>query len=155
VTFLEACRFELRLVLRQATCSSSSRLLGLGDVKVSGDPRAKPDLVRKAILSKCIGDFEWISRREELRLAGDLENCGFTPTEIKRITREWVRCGGAVLCKWEERGEYLHGRDFFYWVIVEGIDEFPDGFYVELQLTDDDPEDPIVHLLNAHPEKKL
>lgn len=45
----------------------------------------------------------------------------------------------------------LYRRDFVYWVIIEGIDEFPRGLYVEMELTDLDPKDPIVSLLNAHP----
>jgi hypothetical protein len=107
------------------------------------------DLVRKAILSRYTGDFAWINARQEL-LAGGQHNHGFTAVEIKELAEAWVNSGGEICCRQETREGYRNQRDYYYFVNIEGIDEFPRGLFVEMELTDPDPDDPIVSILNAH-----
>jgi hypothetical protein len=47
-------------------------------------------------------------------------------------------------------------REFWYKIIipVDPAEDFPRGLFVELELTDDDPDCPVVSLLNAHPAKE-
>lgn len=111
----------------------------------------RTDLVRKAILSSCTGDCEWVDDKTALRVGFDSSNAGLTAPEIKELTKAWVAGGGAIFGKQEDRVNWRHKRDFVYWIVIEGIDEFPKGFFVEIELTDDDPDDPMVSLLNAHP----
>jgi len=109
------------------------------------------DLVRQAALSRYTGDLEWINAREALRVASDPRNCGFTAPEIRELAQAWIRGGGEILCTEEDRSNWRHRRDYYYWIIIEGIDDFPRGLFVEMELTEADETDPIVSLLNAHP----
>lgn len=115
------------------------------------DSQPQVDLVRVAILSQCRGDFEWITDRELLRTSSDPRNRGLTGSEIRALTLAWVLGGGAIYAEPEVREDYRSQRDFWYYVVIEGIEEFSQGLFVEMQLTDNDPKDPIVHILNAHP----
>ncbi|MBI1913529.1 MAG: hypothetical protein HYS12_02055 [Planctomycetes bacterium] len=110
------------------------------------------DLVRQAALSRCTGDFEWIDDRVALRVASARENQGFTAPEIRELAQTWIRGGGEIHCAEENRPNWRNRRDYYYWIIIEGIDEFhPRGLFVEMELTDADETDPLVSLLNAHP----
>lgn len=115
------------------------------------EPHPKVDLVRKAILSRYRGDFEWINDKELLRASGDSRNRGFTGPEIRELTRAWVLGGGAIYCEPETRESYRDKRSFWYYLVIEGIDEFPKGEFVEMELIDEDREDPVVRIVNAHP----
>ncbi len=109
------------------------------------------DLVRKAVLSTCTGDLVWIDDRTPIRVGNDPRNRGLTADEIKKLTRDWVQKGGDIECTREGREGYREKRDFYYWVVIQGLAEFPKGLFVEMELTDDDQSDPVVSLLNAHP----
>jgi hypothetical protein len=109
------------------------------------------DLVRRAAESRFTGDFEWIDDRVALRVASDRQNQGFTAPQIRELAQAWICGGGEIRCAEEGRSNWQHRRDYYYWVVIDGIDEFPRGFFVEMELTDDDEADPIVSLLNAHP----
>jgi hypothetical protein len=67
------------------------------------------------------------------------------------LTRAWVQGGGAICCNREERTNWMHRREFYYYVLIEGIDEFPRNLFVEMELTDDSSDNPMVSLVNAHP----
>ena len=109
------------------------------------------DLVRKAILSTCTGDFEWIDDKVALRVSGDAANQGLTPPEIKRLAQEWVRMGEKIFVKAEDRELWREKRDYVYWIVIRGIEEIPAGLFVEIELSDDDADDPIASIVNAHP----
>jgi hypothetical protein len=109
------------------------------------------ELVRKAMLSNCTGDFEWINDKVALRVAGNRDNKGLTPRAIKELAQDWVRRGGTIFAKTEDREEWRDKRDCVYWIVIEDIDEIPAGLFVEMELTDDDPKDPIASMVNAHP----
>ena len=100
-------------------------------------------------LSNCV---EWINERAANRVRSDPVNQGLTPGEIKRLLREFIRVNGPACLeqKREEREGWKDRRDYWYRVIV-AVPGFPHGLFVELELLDDDPEVPIVVLLNAHP----
>jgi hypothetical protein len=71
---------------------------------------------------------------------------------ILELAQTWIRGGGEIRCAVEDRPNWRHQRDYYYWIVLEGVEEeFPRGFFVEMQLTDTDETDPIVHLVNAHP----
>jgi hypothetical protein len=61
-------------------------------------------------------------------------------------------CGGTVEQAPEKRTEYGH-RAYYYKVIIPELG-FRHGLFVEMELTDDDPELPCVAILNAHPERR-
>ena len=52
----------------------------------------------------------------------------------------------------EQRRHYSH-RDYWYAAVIPESG-FKHGLFVEMELIDDDPELPVVALLNAHPELK-
>ena len=66
----------------------------------------------------------------------------------------WVRDRGAPPepeISREERENWRHHRDYWYFCIVP-VDGFRHGLFVEMELSDDDPDVPEVALVNAHPE---
>jgi hypothetical protein len=123
----------------------------LGGAIVDG---ARIDLVRKAVLSRFTGDFEWLDDRTAIRVASDPANKGFTPAEIKKLTQEWVEGGGTIRAKKEDRENWRDKRDHWYWVVIEGIEGFPTGLFVEMELIDADEDDPRGCLVNAHPSSR-
>lgn len=100
-------------------------------------------------LSNCV---VWVNDRTANRVRSDPANRGLRPGEITQLLREFVRISdpACVEQKHEEREGWKDRRDYWYRVIVP-IDGFPRGLFVELELLDDDPDVPIVALLNAHP----
>ena len=101
--------------------------------------------------SSCTNDCEWVDDKTALRVGTDRRNQGLTAPEIREIARAWVQGGGAVYSKVEDRPNWTHRREFVYWIVVDGIDEFPHGFFIEIELTGEDEDCPYVSLLNAHP----
>jgi len=114
-------------------------------------PECRIDLVRKAAEAGFGGDFTWIDDKEAMRVTFDPRNRGFTAQEIRELARAWIRGGGEIRCVPEARENRKHRRHFHYDIVIEGIDEFPSGLYVEMELTEPDEEEPAVSLLNAHP----
>lgn len=108
------------------------------------------DLVIRAAQSRYTGDFEWLDERVQRRIASDHGLHGFTPPEIRNLAQAWIRGGGEVLHAEENRHNWRYLRDYYYWVVIPGIDEFPRGLFVEMAIADYDETDPIVSLLNAH-----
>jgi hypothetical protein len=109
------------------------------------------DLVKKAILSRFTGDFGWFDDRAFQLVASNPANKGLTPAEIRLLTQAWVKRGGKIKGEKEDREIWRDRRDYWYWVVIQGIDEFPTGLFVEMELNDADEQDPMVCLVNAHP----
>lgn len=109
-------------------------------------------LVVKALICNLSNCVEWIDDKEANRVRSDPSNQGLTPTEIKRLTREHVRSNGPNCVEQlrEERENWKDRREYWYRVLVP-IEGFPHGLFVEMELLDDDPDVPVVALLNAHP----
>lgn len=112
----------------------------------------KIELVRKAILSRRTGDCEWVDDKTALRVGSDQSNQGLTPVAIKLLLQEWIAQGGDLRCTAEHRENWRDKRDFYYWTVME-VPGFRRGLFVDMELTDDDVDDPIVYLLNAHPRR--
>lgn len=115
------------------------------------DPNAHRLVVQAltCTLSNCV---EWVNEKTANRVRSDPANQGLTPGEIKRLLREFVRVTGPTCVEQEreEREGWRDRRDYWYRVIVP-VTGFPQGLFVELELLDDDPDVPVVILLNAHP----
>lgn len=101
-------------------------------------------------LSNCV---EWVNERTVNRVRLDPANQGLRPWEIIRLLREHVRRSDPSCVEQvrEEREGWRDRRDYWYKVIVP-VDGFRHGLFVELELLDDDPDVPVVVLLNAHPQ---
>lgn len=118
-------------------------------------PNCREDLVRKAAAEATFPSaFDWINDREALRVTEDSRNQGLTAIEIRELAREWIRMGSRIACVQETRQGYRDRRHFHYDVILENIDGFPRGLYVEMELSSPDEDTPTVSLLNAHPPSK-
>lgn len=111
------------------------------------------DLVRQAIhsgLSNCLG---WINDRTASRVRNDPANRGLTPDGIRELVIEHVRDGGVIEGRREEREPWKDRREWWFYVIIP-LADFPRGLFVEMELTDDDADVPVVSLVNAHPQVK-
>src|SRR5688572_10131154 len=118
----------------------------------SSDRKAKPGLpmtpeeelalVRTALtcsLSNCV---EWVDDRTALRVRSDPDNRGLTPEAIKKLVREFAKAHPeSIEQRRETRDEWRGQREFWYCVIVP-VEGFRDGFFIELVLSDDDPDCP-------------
>jgi len=72
---------------------------------------------------------------------------------IKRIVFDFVLAGGTIGQVREGRERYRQDFPYYYKAIIP-LEGFPRGLFVEMRLVDgDDPEYPIVHLVNAHPQQ--
>ncbi|MGC8639831.1 MAG: hypothetical protein ACP5XB_08160 [Isosphaeraceae bacterium] len=94
-----------------------------------------------------VGGFvEWDGDQEMIAARADLG--GLTPKAIRRMTIDFVRDGGRIDQRVEERENHL---DFaFYYRVIVPAEGFPRGIFVELRLVDDDPGAPVVHIVSAH-----
>lgn len=106
-------------------------------------------LVVKALtctLSHCV---LWKDDRTERRIRADRELQGLTPNGIKALVREFVRSGGTIGQIREMRPEYVDGFDFYFKAVIS-VEDLPLPLFVEMVLTDDDPDCPVVMIVNAH-----
>lgn len=116
------------------------------------NPESEPEreLVERAINLACKfgGYCEW-ERRAAIRIRSTAELKGLLPAGIKTLLCDYVaRMPGSVSQVVEKRAEYSDRRHYFKVVIP--VPEFSGGLFVELILTDDDPTDPTVLIVNAH-----
>jgi hypothetical protein len=109
------------------------------------------DLVCLALRQGLGGGVEWIDDATIARVRNNPANRGLTPEGIKQLVIQHVRKGGKVDQRQEERAPWRDRREFWYRVVLD-LDEFPRGLFVEMELTIDDPDVPMVSLLNAHPQ---
>jgi hypothetical protein len=111
------------------------------------------DLVRKALTSGLSNCVEWIDDKAANRVRNNSANRGLTPEGIKKLTVAYVLAGGLIEQRAEEREEWKPRRDFWYRLVIP-VEDFPHGLFVEMELLDDDPDVPVVALLNAHPQSR-
>ena len=116
------------------------------------EPREELELVRKAITSGLSNCCEWVNDRVARRVRADPGNQGLTPEAIKRYLCDFVKAGGLVEQRAEERTEWRDRRQFWYRAVLP-LEGFPRGLFVEIILLDDDPDCPCVALVNAHPQR--
>jgi hypothetical protein len=110
------------------------------------DP-AELSIVELALKCGVTGCVVWNPRQAE-RVRKELAKHRITPELILIESVKFVQSGGAVLQAKETRPEYDH-RVYYYKVIVP-FASFANGLFVEMELTDPDPEVPTVTLVNAH-----
>jgi hypothetical protein len=122
-------------------------------------PLAPIDLVHNAIRAGVFGQIQWEDRADErARSNPDLQ--GLTPEGIRRLLHQFVSGGGRLDERREARGDWLEAnadrpayyRDFWYRAVVPVSGLFPKGMFIEVRLFDDDPQDPWVEIVNAHPQ---
>jgi hypothetical protein len=102
-------------------------------------------LALRSGLSNCV---EWINEKATARVRNDPANQGLTPEGIRRLLLDFVRQGGQVEQRVEERQEWKNRREFWFRVVVP-VAGFPHGLFVEMELADDDPDVPAVSLLRS------
>jgi len=119
-------------------------------------PKCRVDLVLNAATtaSSFQSAFDWIDETQALRAGEDPQNRGLTAREIRDLAQDWIVAGNKIRCVPEKREIYRDRRHFHYDVIVENLDEFPRGLYVEMELANSDEDDPTVNVLNAHPPSR-
>ena len=117
------------------------------------------DLVHQAIAAGIFGQIQWDDRSDEqARSNPDLQ--GLTPEGIRRLLHDFVLAGGRLDERREARPAWLQAnadrpayyREYWYRAVVPVPDLFPNGLFVEVRLFDDDPQDPWVEIVNAHPQ---
>ncbi|MCI0380006.1 MAG: hypothetical protein L0215_20685 [Gemmataceae bacterium] len=117
------------------------------------------DLVHQAIAAGLFGQIQWDDRADE-RARSNPDLKGLTPEGIRRLLHEFVCAGERHDERQEGRADWLQAnadrpgyyRDFWYRAVIPVADLFPNGLFVEVRLFDDDPQDPWVEIVNAHPQ---
>lgn len=112
------------------------------------DP-AELALVYKALTSGLSNCVEWKNEEVMRRIRADASLQGLTPAAIRGELLAFVGTGGTVRQIVEKREEYHILYRFFYKTNMR-IPGFPTGLFVEMVLSDDDPDVPVVSLVNAH-----
>lgn len=116
-------------------------------------------LVHLAIVTGIFGQIQWDDRaNERARSNPDLQ--GLTPEGIRRLLHAFVSGGGRLDERQEARPDWLEAnadrpayyRDRWYRAVVPVPGLFPNGLFVEVRLFDDDPQEPWVEIVNAHPQ---
>lgn len=121
--------------------------------------RAAIDLVHHAIAASIFGQIQWDDRANE-RARNNPALGGLTPEGIRRLLHEFVTGGGRLDERREARLDWLQAnadrpayyRDFWYRAVIPVGGLFPNGLFVEVRLFDDDPLEPWVEIVNAHPQ---
>ena len=108
-------------------------------------------LAEAAIASGVTGCYEWDDREAE-RIRGDPQLCGLTPEYIRQRLYVFISNGNHLKQVRERRSRYSH-REYYYKAILPEPGA-KDGLFVELELTDSDPDLPCVTIFNAHPQSK-
>ena len=115
------------------------------------DDSADHTLVLRALTSGLSNCVFWKSDRTSLRVRNDPDLKGLTPEGLKRELLAFVAGGGEVMQVVETRGEF---RDYrYYYKAILPLTGFTRGVFVEMVLVDDDPDFPMLALVNAHPQR--
>lgn len=116
-----------------------------------GEPKdpAELDLVRRAIsLGHITGCCEWDDKAAR-RLRRQPPLPGLTPEGIKELLVAFVAHQMDKVVQVEEKRSEYRERPFYYKVSVP-IEGLAHGLFVEIVLDDEDPELPVVRIVNAH-----
>lgn len=110
-------------------------------------------LVLQALRSGLSNCVVWVHDHASRRVRNDRELGGRQPLDLKRLLLEYVREGGEVIQVRERRSEYRDEFEYYYKVIIT-TDDIPGGIFIEMRLSDADRDCPIVHLVNAHRQRR-
>ena len=116
----------------------------------------KLDLVHLAIRSGVLGHIRWKAAAEQLvREDPAMIVARVTPAEIRKLLRQFVLAGNSLDVRSETRAEYLEeSPDDPYWYrAVVPFAGFPKGLFVEVKLADEDPVEPWIEIVSAHPQR--
>lgn len=107
------------------------------------------ELVRKAISLHEIGGCLVWNDDAAKRLRDRPPIPDLLPGEVMELLVQFVKNGGAITQKREGRPEWQDRRSYWYNAKIpfEGL---PKGLFVEFWLPDDDPDFPVVELVNYH-----
>jgi hypothetical protein len=113
---------------------------------------AQFELVIQALSCGVTGCVEWQPKEAE-RVRSDSSLKGLTPETILEDLIDFVANGGGKLQQvLEKRPQWSH-REYYYKAMIPYADLFRKGLFVEMELHDDDPDLPVVLLVNAHEQK--
>jgi hypothetical protein len=115
------------------------------------DP-AEHQLVVKAITCNVGGCCEW-DEKAARRVRSQPPWPGLTPEGIKELLIDGVANQGVEVIQVEEKRDDYKDRPFYYKAIVP-VKELRHGLFVEFVLDDDDPELPVVRIVNAHEQNR-
>ncbi len=112
---------------------------------------AQLELVHQAIRSGVLGQIQWKTAAAD-RVRADKELHGLTPEAIRALLRQFVLDGHSLSVRQETRAEYLqaHPENPYWYRAVIPVDWLPGGLFVEVILSDDDPDDPWVDIVSVH-----
>ena len=108
-------------------------------------------LVRKAfaLARGASGYVEWCDDRAVAVAREKLADLnGLTPEAVRTRAIDYVNDGGAIIPVVETRPEWSDFR--YYYKVILPVEDFPRGVFVETRLIDEDPNDPVVHIVSAH-----
>jgi hypothetical protein len=116
-------------------------------------PSHQLHLVHLAIRSGIYGHIQWQDAATR-RVRGDKDMAGYTPEAIRALLRAFVLQGNTLTARQDTRPEYLaeHPDDPSWYRAVLPAPPLPKGMFVELRLIDNDPAEPWVEIVNAHPQ---
>ena len=109
-------------------------------------------LVVKALKSGLGGCVEWDHEVVD-RIRRELLAVRLSPPRIIAALIKFAKSGGTVRQVKEQRVERQDRREYYYKVILPLPDVFKKGLFIEMELSDDDPDYPAVLLVNAHEQK--
>ena len=102
--------------------------------------------------ARTTGCYEWDDKAAE-RVRGDPSLQGLTPEYIRvRLCRFIAAEGGRLQQVRESRPEYSY-RTYWYKAMIPEP-SFPHGIFVELELTETDPQLPGATIFNAYPQRR-
>ena len=114
--------------------------------------RSEYDIVATAFRMTCgsrgyvTGYVEW-SEKWRPHSRNSLAALGLTPEGVRDLTMECVSQGGVI----EQVKEADPGRERgFHYRVFLILDGIPGRLYVKRTLFDDDPDNPVVHIVSAH-----
>jgi hypothetical protein len=95
---------------------------------------------------------EWIDDKAMIRVRYEFAATGLSPRKLEELLIEFAKQGGKIDERKETRPEWKARRDFWYRAVIP-MEGFPRGIFIEIELRDDDPDVPMVSLVNAHPQR--
>jgi len=110
------------------------------------DAETEYQIIIDAILRKGTGYLIWKgSIRERL-----VKETGMSLRVFEEYIRSCLRGENKLHQKPEERDDWKDHYDFMYWMILPLFDRFKKGYFVEFRCEDDEPDSPVVMIVNGH-----
>jgi len=114
-------------------------------------PEEEMELVLHAIRETTSGYLIWDEEKAQ-RVHRELGSEGLAPEAIRVILQKFVRGGGEIETRDEQRPQWMQHRDRWYLAIIP-MKMFVNGLFVEFWLSNRDRKAPIVEIVNAHSQR--